>query len=462
MRKLGKKIARAGKRARALPLWASLGAFEFWAGAFYLAIIFVALAYGWSIGADVPKVTTACTVLCSVLLASTLIGGVAGFIFAIPRLLTRDNVGSNGIQSTGEENASSERRRTAGRPLAGNSNLEEVSDWLTKILVGLGLVNARPASKLVGDLATYISTSGLGGATGSGVIAVSLGLTGLLWGFLFFYIQTRTRITLLLFAAEEAQAEGIVPEGSVAAANEAPIVDDPDRVDVSGALSARIGHAASKVAPAPVDRRLLTFGFEELSTPQEFAAWGSAQARAGNLEAAETALRRANVLAAGDPVVLRRLAEIRALKGDLRGAVDNLAEAAEKQPEAWRIKRRELFHSLYLPPPDSFARAIPIADTLTSHPEGRMDPLVHLWRACAYGQRHRWLSRGGGSQDDLSRAREAALTSVRHVMALTSSQDKARMLLSKLLALAPDQGSVDDDLADFTEDQEFIDAIGLR
>ncbi len=466
MRELGKGVARAAGRAASLPLGQHLTAFELWAGWFYLAVVAVALAYGCSVGADRPKVVTDCAVLGSVLLAATLAGGIAGFVFAIPRLLTRDDLGDDAPRSTGEAEGEGapRRRRPARRPLAGNSNLEEVSDWLTKILVGLGLVNARPAIRLVGDLATYVSTKGLDDAPGSAVVVVSLGLTGLLWGFLFFYLQTRTRITLLLFAAEEAQTEGILPGDSVAAGNEGPVTRDLERLDVSGALSTRIGHAASKADPTPGDEKLLAFGFDDLSTPQEFAAWGSAQARAGNLEAAETALRRANVLAAGDPTVLRRLAEVRALKGDLRGAVENLAEAAHKQPGTWRIKRRELFYSLYLPPRDGFARAIPIADALAEHPEGGKDPMVHLWRACASRSAPSLASARGAGQDDLRADREAALAAVRKVVALrTDPKDSVRVLLAKLLAPKPDRGvDHDDDLADFAADQEFVDAIGAR
>ena len=466
MGKIGGKAGIARERRMGEQLAANLGVFERWAASLFVLLVVVALAFGLGIGGGANKVVVSWTVLCSVLLSGTLVGAVVGFVFAIPRLLTRDDTGSDVVPQTdgGDGDGGRVRLRTTRRPLAGNSNLEEVSDWLTKILVGLGLVNARAAVTTVHDLATYVATAGLDGATGAGVVAGTLGIAGMLWGFLFFYLQTRTRITLMLFAAEEFQTAGGIPEDSVAAANEAPIAGDLERADVSDALSARVGHAASKVDPIPADGKLLGFGFDDLSTHQEFAAWGSAQARAGNLEAGETALRRANVLAAGDPIVLRRLAEVRALKGDLRGAVDNLREAADKQPGAWRIRRRELFHSLYLPPPDGFARAIPIADALVEHFDGRSDPLVHLWRACAYGQLHRWLARGSGSQDDLRDAREKALASVRRVVALAPDpEDRARVLLQRLLKPASDQGVAgDDDLADFVDDPDFLKAAQSR
>lgn len=57
--------------------------------------------------------------------ACLLVGGVLGFLFGLPRILHA-------------ESAPDERGALAHRV---NTNLEQISDWLTKILVGLGLAN---------------------------------------------------------------------------------------------------------------------------------------------------------------------------------------------------------------------------------------------------------------------------------------------------------------------------------
>ena len=59
--------------------------------------------------------------------ASTLVGSLAGFLFGVP---VRER--EPGTDDTGSAN-----RSIGYRP---NTNLEQISDWLTKIIVGIGLV----------------------------------------------------------------------------------------------------------------------------------------------------------------------------------------------------------------------------------------------------------------------------------------------------------------------------------
>jgi hypothetical protein len=67
--------------------------------------------------------------------ASGLVGGLLGFLFGIPRT----------VQGTGAS--------TSGPQYDANTNLEQVSDWLTKILVGVGLVQIGRALPALGKLA---------------------------------------------------------------------------------------------------------------------------------------------------------------------------------------------------------------------------------------------------------------------------------------------------------------------
>ncbi|MEM8640886.1 MAG: hypothetical protein AAGG51_19020 [Cyanobacteria bacterium P01_G01_bin.54] len=55
--------------------------------------------------------------------ASLVCGGFLGFLFGVPRTLSYENQNEN----------------TSGSGVKANTNLEQISDWLTKILVGVGL-----------------------------------------------------------------------------------------------------------------------------------------------------------------------------------------------------------------------------------------------------------------------------------------------------------------------------------
>ncbi|KQS85308.1 hypothetical protein ASG32_18865 [Methylobacterium sp. Leaf361] len=432
----------------------NLARFDRWAAAVLLTVCAVAVAYCLGEATDARAFATALSVLACVLVASCVSGALAGFLFGIPRLLAQ---GDPAVASPSNElGAASPRARI--RPLVGNSNLEEISDWITKILVGLGLVHANEAVSTARGLAAYVSTSGLRGAPASDLLVMGVGVSGLLIGFLYFYLQTRTRITLMFFATEDVQDAVVVPKADVDAANEAPIVDEEFRRAAIAALSAGIGFPTATVPPLPADATLLGVSFDRLRTSEEFAAWGAAQARARNFEAAETALVQANALDPASSLILRRLAEVRALRGDIRRAVETLREAGDKAPHKWRIRRRELFHALYLPMPDGFTRALRLADGLMQHPEGSLDPMVHVWRACAHGQRHRWLSETSGAESEKADARAEALASLARAVDLSPDPESPARVTMRSLIDSSGNAS-DNDLGDFANDPEFIEAV---
>jgi hypothetical protein len=111
--------------------------------------------------------------------AATSVGGLFGFLFGIPRSLQGDQTTSNGSDAPG-----------GYRP---NTNLEQMSDWLTKILVGVGLVElgnaGAPARRLVHSVG-----EALGDTPTARVVAASVMLLFVVWGFLLSYLLTRTRV----------------------------------------------------------------------------------------------------------------------------------------------------------------------------------------------------------------------------------------------------------------------------
>jgi hypothetical protein len=76
------------------------------------------------------------------------------------------------------------------RLLATNTNLDQISDWLTKILVGIGLVQLGKLAHGVSKLGDALGP-GLGGGLGAKPFAVALLLYSVVDGFLVGYIWTR-------------------------------------------------------------------------------------------------------------------------------------------------------------------------------------------------------------------------------------------------------------------------------
>ncbi len=115
------------------------------------------------------------------------VGCLFGFLFGVPRAL-----------STAEAQPKIEKKTIAeaGQPeittvrYAPNTNLEQVSDWLTKLLIGAGLVQLGQLRGALGDLVEFLKPA-LGNNDAASVIALGLVLYHLVWGFICAWLSTR-------------------------------------------------------------------------------------------------------------------------------------------------------------------------------------------------------------------------------------------------------------------------------
>jgi hypothetical protein len=139
--------------------------------------------------------------------AALVVGGTLGFIFGIPRTRSGDQEKKNGANGQGGEgnqaNESSPATNGAHSAPAveGNTNLEEISDWLTKMLVGVGLTQLYKVPREMESLTKYVA-KGLKGPDNAPLLLVpaeafALGLIVyfLFVGFLFGYLWTRFILT---------------------------------------------------------------------------------------------------------------------------------------------------------------------------------------------------------------------------------------------------------------------------
>ncbi len=132
--------------------------------------------FGWSS-------ETASVIAVGVLIsgAAFMAGAATGFLFAIPKI-----------------------RQGADVVYAANTNLEQISDWLTKILVGVGLIQFREIGTALNTLGDNLAES-LGGTSSADTMGLTICLYYATGGFLTGYILTR----LLLPAAFRSADEGL-------------------------------------------------------------------------------------------------------------------------------------------------------------------------------------------------------------------------------------------------------------
>ncbi|GAA2638931.1 PASTA domain-containing protein [Paractinoplanes durhamensis] len=114
--------------------------------------------------------------------AAAAVGSALGFMFGLPRARVADSSTTSTFYLT-------------------NSNLIKVSDWLTTIVIGLGLVNLGKAVPAMRALAHALHAP-LGGTAYAGAVGLSVLIVGLLAGFLLYYLWTSIRVRELLEEAE--------------------------------------------------------------------------------------------------------------------------------------------------------------------------------------------------------------------------------------------------------------------
>lgn len=110
-------------------------------------------------------------VLSLVASAAWLSGGVLGFLFGVPRLRTVSTPSSPAVGSNS---------------FVPNTNLEQISDWLTKAIVGATLVQLKPLGEGFNHLATAIGSQlgTPGGALAGGAVMALNFAGGFMWGYL--------------------------------------------------------------------------------------------------------------------------------------------------------------------------------------------------------------------------------------------------------------------------------------
>ena len=168
-----------------------------WAGA-SLAIVVLA-GIGPALEADsivhaLKAFLTVFTGAALIAAAAASVGGLLGFLFGIPRTLQQDSPSpappSPAGAAVGIGNSSTYRQNV-------NTNLEQISDWLTKILVGVGLTQLKDLPDKLAELAVAFPV-----LTGNTSFSMALILNFLICGFFAGYLLTRLFLAGAFYQAE--------------------------------------------------------------------------------------------------------------------------------------------------------------------------------------------------------------------------------------------------------------------
>ncbi len=151
------------------------------------------------------------------------VGGLFGFVFGIPRSLQEPLRPPATTGDVADPAADEGAARAARVRYAGNTSLEQISDWLTKIIVGVGLTQLANVPGALGAFGELMGPP-LGGFPGSTVLAplelVFFGIGGFFLG----YLWTRLYLVSLYVESDEAAQEAAKRDAELGAIELSTIV----------------------------------------------------------------------------------------------------------------------------------------------------------------------------------------------------------------------------------------------
>lgn len=119
---------------------------------------------------------------------------LVGFLFGIPRVVQEDNPSGSGDEA---------KTVTTQRV---NTNLEQISDWLTKIIVGFGLIELRKVPAAFESLATFVAYDSVSSPTIAGAVIIYFAAVGFFAG----YLLTRLFLAIAFNRADNAKPEHMI------------------------------------------------------------------------------------------------------------------------------------------------------------------------------------------------------------------------------------------------------------
>jgi len=131
-----------------------------------------------------------------ILFAAAAAGGGLGFLFSVPRVLSTGEAGPNGADRKEGEG----KEVKADRLLGSNTNLERISEWLTTMIVGVGLSQITSVGEHMAALTAFLA--GHHDSTTLAAAGPFILIVGLVGGFIFLYLYTRLYLSPLFLYVE--------------------------------------------------------------------------------------------------------------------------------------------------------------------------------------------------------------------------------------------------------------------
>ncbi len=141
--------------------------------------------------------------------AAALVGILLGFLFGIPRTTVAERAPNPVTDPPGGREPVPAGTSPLSAPYSVNTNLEQISDWLTKILVGVGLTQLNEIPEKLAALSGWLG-EGVPNHPETGRFALGAVAYSSAFGFLFGYIWTRVILSPMFRRADEQLLKAMV------------------------------------------------------------------------------------------------------------------------------------------------------------------------------------------------------------------------------------------------------------
>jgi hypothetical protein len=390
-------------------------------------------------------------------LAALALGAFTGFLFGLPRTLTGDQDHEAPIAAPAsagaQQLAATSTSPPPGRTRIGsgvNTNLERVSNWLTTIIVGVGLTKLE---ELPGNFIAFGKIVEPYFGFGGGAFAIAALIYFFICGFFLIYVGTRVKLSLVfvLSQRDNEDAGTIAVQAATALSAAVPPIASPGDI-AKAAVVATPGQLSEQDATAALDQAdsaLLKLSLSDLKTPDQIIAWSNAKARRGDYTAALTGyddVRKQVQLTAEQTAYYASLLAATGNKSRGEGVLNLLQESTTLSATAvsdaranldvanTAALRGRLEEGLKRPQEKGYDQSIEAGESLLKIPGQENDSAANLMLARAYGQRLRaLLATDAAPPADEPKAARAARE---HDIETT----KARAVAALLLAVNADPG----------------------
>lgn len=383
-------------------------------------------------------------------LACFLSGLLIGFIFGLPKII-QDNTSNHT-----NDNSKDHYKQIV------NKSLEEISDWLTKIIVGLGLVNLKKIPEYIQSLSIWITCHWEANCNVySNYMAAEI-IVFVILGFFFGYLGTRLIVSGMFKEADNSNFD--IPYKDIEAIGKQNdnVISPEDNLNNNPIEYEKMDSLYKSV------QKIINTPLSQLTEIKDIILWAKVQLSRNDYQRAYTAYSILLDLIPTDAEVrfnyaftLSRIEPQNTTKIiDALEMAKSLIKHDTSEITIMNIYLSLSYYNLYLQAPDGFMKTIRIVDEFKKKYSTFLSAGLIVNLAAAFGQQYLFYKEYDKADDlSLEQIKIRCLDACKE--AISIDQNSIDSIKKMMLKNYPNKNPEDNDLEVFENDNDFRTILGL-